>query len=73
MSDREIDEMKKLMNGFLAPVGDVELRRDLWPEMQARLARPAIRVPWWDWALLTGATLVAFSFPQLIPALLYHF
>lgn len=72
MNEREIEETRKLMKECLPPAGDVELRRDLWPAMRARLERPATRVPWWDWALLAGASLVILFFPGIIPALLYH-
>jgi hypothetical protein len=86
MTEREMDELKKLLKGAVPPVGkgqqDVErlrqaateLRRDLWPEMRRRLEESAVRVrvPWWDWALLAGASLLLLLFPGVIPALLYH-
>jgi len=49
-----------------------ELRRDLWPDMLRRLEQPAVRVPWFDWALLAIASAATIFFPALIPALLYH-
>ena len=72
MSEREMEEMKKLLKSALPPVQDAELRRDLWPEMLQRLAEPALRVPWWDWALLAGSGLVMWLLPGIVPALLYH-
>lgn len=72
MNDKEIGEMKKVMKEVFPPAGDAELRRDLWPAMQARLERSATRVPWWDWVLLAGASLAILFFPGIIPALLYH-
>jgi hypothetical protein len=74
MTEREMDEVKKLLKGAVPPVGETELRRDLWPEMRRRLEERTVRVrvPWWDWALLAGASLLLLLFPGVIPALLYH-
>jgi hypothetical protein len=72
MSEREIEEIKKLLKETLKPVHDTELQRDLWPAMLQRLAERPVRVPWWDWALLAAAGLALFLVPEIIPALLYH-
>ena len=72
MSDREMEEMKKLLKETLPPVGDVELGHDLWPAMAQRLADRPLRVPWWDWVLLAGAAATILFFPGVIPALLYQ-
>lgn len=72
MSEREPDEMKKLLKAAVEPVGETEPRRDLWPAMLARMARPDVNVPWWDWVLLAGASLALCFFPGMVPMLLYH-
>ncbi len=72
MNEPEIDELKKLLKDSLPPVQGVELRRDLWPEMQRRLDHRPFHVPWWDWALLAGVTVFFCVFPGLLPALFYH-
>jgi len=72
MSEREMEEIKKLLKKSLPAMGDVELRRDLWPAMQQRLAQASVHVPWWDWALLASAGVAMWLFPATIPALLYH-
>jgi hypothetical protein len=72
MNQREMEDLKKLLKESLPSVHDAGLRRDLWPAMQERLAQRALRVPWWDWALLVGAGLLIWLFPGMIPALLYH-
>jgi hypothetical protein len=69
------NEMKDLLKQAIAPAKDLELGRDLWPQMLRKLdERPAPQksVPWFDWTLaaLAGAALI--FFPGLIPALLYH-
>ena len=72
MSEREPEEIKKLLKSALPPMQDAELRRDLWPSMLKRMGQQPIRVPWWDWVLLAGASLMLLLFPGVIPALLYH-
>lgn len=72
MSDREMEEMKKLLKEALPPMREAELDRDLWPAMLQRLAAPPLRMPWWDWVLLAGASATILFVPGVIPALLYH-
>jgi len=72
MSEREVDEMKKLLKSAVLPAGQTEPRRDLWPGMLARMSRQELKVPWWDWVLLAGASLALWFFPGIVPALLYH-
>jgi hypothetical protein len=72
MSDREMEEMKKLLKEGLPPLRDAKLGRDLWPAMLERLAAPPLRMPWWDWVLLAGASATILFVPGVIPALLYH-
>lgn len=78
------DRIRTLLERALPPVGeDQEPARDLWPELQHRIAeaktalpardlipRPAI--PWFDWALAGGLAVVAVAFPASIPVLLYY-
>jgi len=72
MSDREIEEMKKLLGEALPPMRDAELGRDLWPVMLERLSTQRRGMPWWDWVLLAGASAGILFVPGVIPALLYH-
>ena len=71
MNKREMDEIKGLLKEVLPPVKE-ELRGDLWPSMVRRLDEGTVRIPWWDWALLAGASLLLLLIPGVIPALLYH-
>jgi hypothetical protein len=76
MSNDEINkEMKELLKQAIAPVKDGELRRDLWPQMLAKLEEqpaPVLAIPWFDWALAVFAGAALLFFPGIIPALLYH-
>ena len=68
-------EMKDLLKQAIAPARDTELRRDLWPQMLARIEKqpePLYTVPWFDWALAAILSAVLIFFPGSIPVLLYH-
>ena len=72
MREEEFSDMRKQLGDAVPPLRETELRRDLWPDMLRRLEQPAVRVPWFDWALLAVSAAAAIFFPALIPALLYH-
>jgi hypothetical protein len=73
MNQQDDRDLRDLLKQSIAPVEDVELRRDLWPQMRKRLEQQQpIRVPWFDWALAAVAGAALFFFPGVIPALLYH-
>jgi len=69
MTDREFEEA---LRRAIPPVGEAELRRDLWPAMLGRMEARAIRFNWLDWALAGALALVCALFPHAIPALLYN-
>ena len=51
---------------------NIELRRDLWPEVLRRLEDRPVRVPWYDWALVGLSAAMFLAFPRLILVLAYH-
>jgi hypothetical protein len=77
------EDLKQLLRRGVPPLrdADVELRRDLWPQLKQRLdrenardhARQPLRIPWFDWALAAIAAAALIFFPGVIPALFYHF
>ncbi len=72
MNEPNDQELKDLLKQSISPLGDTELRRDLWPDMLKRLSRQPVRVPWFDWALAAILGALVLIFPGAIPALLYH-
>ena len=69
----ESDErVQRLVRRAIGPLAGAELKRDLWPRMQARLDTPPVRVPWWDWALAAAVLLCLAVFPAAIPSVLYQ-
>jgi len=68
-------QTQDLLKQSIAPARDTVLRRDLWPQMLARIEQqpqPLSSVPWFDWALAAILCAVLIFFPGSIPVLLYH-
>lgn len=71
--DREFDPIVSGLRQALPPFGSNQLNSDLWPRLAVRL-QPAPRVFGLREALIGGLALLALAgFPELIPAVLYHF
>jgi len=65
------DRVKQLLKQAMAPTGEAEPERNLWPAMLRRMdSRPA--APWFDWALAGGLAVFAMAFPAWIPMILYY-
>ena len=72
MNERNNEKLRELLRSVVPPVADTELKQDLWPRMLRRLDEQTIRASWLDWALIAVLPVWFFSFPEVIPALLYH-
>ena len=69
------ERIQKLLQSALPPMGDAQLRRDLWPDMRHRLesgAAHSIRFGPIDWAIAAAIAAAILVFPSLIPQLLYQ-
>lgn len=73
MNESEITALKKNLRAAVPPLQKPELTRDLWPGMLHRFDQRSLRVSWFDWALLGALFATILFFPNVIPALLYHF
>lgn len=73
MNGIDDDRLAAQLRRAVPPVsdGDAALGRDLWPELQRRLARPRPRQAWLDWTLAAAAVIAFVLMPEVIPALLY--
>ena len=67
-NDRQI---RNALKQSLPPV-NIELARDLWPEVVRKLDTHPLRVPWYDWVLIGLSASVFLVFPQLIFVFAYH-
>jgi len=70
--EREIDFIRKQLQSALSPLGEPELRVDLWPRMLRRIEEPPARFGWFESILVASVALVFAVFPRLMPAMLYH-
>jgi hypothetical protein len=71
MTERSDEEIRRLLKQTFPRVNAMP-RHDLWPAMHRRLAEPAPRLPWYDWALAGAVVGAVAFFPQLILVLVYH-
>jgi len=85
MNEQEHEKLRDLLKPSLPPM-NLELERDLWPQMlrhfHDRSTAPWFAVlfsstklsavPWFDWALLAALVLGVCIFPSSIPIWLYH-
>ncbi len=72
MNQSSDEKMEGLLKTAIPPLEAPELQHDLWPRMLQRLDQQAVRLPWWDWALVAAAVIWCFFFPQAITGLIYH-
>ena len=71
MTEINDESIRKVLKDNIAPV-QVELRRDLWPQLLARMQERATSVPWFDWALLAALAIWLCLSPGTVPVLFYH-
>jgi hypothetical protein len=71
MNERD-DELKAALKRAMPPLDQSNLERDLWPQMERRLASGSVRVAWLDWGLAAAAILWLLLFPEILLPLLYH-
>ena len=72
MNANDEDRVKQLLKQAMAPIGDAEPERDLWPAMLRRMESRPAAAPWFDWALAGGLAVFAVAFPAWIPMILYY-
>ncbi len=53
------------------PLGAEAPRRDLWPDVRARLERGRRPVPWVDWAIAAAAVAGFATWPDVLSTVLY--
>jgi hypothetical protein len=66
------EELRTFLRTVIAPIGDLKLRRDLWPDMRRNLNSRIVPIPWFDYALAALLVCSVFFFPETILYLFYH-
>jgi hypothetical protein len=73
MNEENDKKLREILKAARPPLLDLELKRDLWPQMLRRLdERPTRRVSGFDWALVALMAIWFLLFPDVILGLLYH-
>jgi hypothetical protein len=70
--DHELEFVRKQLRAALPPLGDPELRVDLWPRMLGRLDDAPATFGWFESMLVTLVAITFAIFPELLTAMLYH-
>lgn len=79
--NRESVRLKELLRKAVPKIdADAEPVHDLWPVLAARIREDetrrdepvAVRVPWYDWALMAGLLFFVAVVPAMFPVLLYY-
>lgn len=72
MSQNDIDFIRQQLKSAFPASADQGLTTDLWPRMLRRLAEPRMTFGWFE-AILVGLVVITLAtFPDLLPAMLYH-
>ena len=72
MNRHENEKLETVLRTAIVPIGDSELKHDLWPQMLVRLQVGGARLPWFDWALAALVAAWILVDPRTILALLYQ-
>jgi hypothetical protein len=65
-------EFRTFLKTGLAPIGESQPERDLWPDVQRRLNSRIAVVPWFDYAVAALLVAAIFFFPETLLYLIYH-
>jgi hypothetical protein len=65
-------KLRTFLHTVIPPIGELELKRDLWADMGNRLNTKILTVPWFDYALVGLLGGLVLFYPKTILHLLYH-
>jgi hypothetical protein len=71
MTEHDERQIRDALKQSFPPV-KTELRKDLWPGVLRKLDHHAVRVPWYDGALVGLSAAVFLAFPRLVLVFAYH-
>ena len=72
MNDSSDAQLSKIVKNAIVPIGERELQKDLWRQMQIKLPQPGISVSAFDWVLAALAAILSFLVPEAFLSLLAH-
>ena len=71
MTENDDRQIRDALKQSFPPV-NIELRRDLWPNVLRKLDARPVAVPWYDWALVGLSAVMFLAFPRLVLVFAYH-
>ena len=74
--NREMDKhddrhIREALKQSFPPV-NTELARDLWPSVLRRFDMRPVRIPWYDWVMISLSAGTFLLFPRLLLLFAYH-
>jgi hypothetical protein len=66
------EEFRTFLQQRIAPIGESQPERDLWPDVQRKLNSRIVVIPWVDYAVAALLIAAVFFFPETILYLIYH-
>ena len=72
MKQTDAKRIRDLLRSAFPPLGDVEPSGELWPRLRRRVEGSALRVPWFDWALVVLLPAWCVAFPRALLLLVYQ-
>ncbi len=70
MNDSRDEQFSRIVKNAIVPVGERELQKDLWHQLQIKLPQPGISVSVFDWILTALAVVLSLLVPEAFLGLL---
>jgi hypothetical protein len=72
MNENRDEQFSKIIKNAIEPIGERELKKDLWHQTQIKLPKPGISVSVFDLVLAALAVILSFLVPEAFLGLLAH-
>ncbi|MGB7201967.1 MAG: hypothetical protein WBD16_06825 [Pyrinomonadaceae bacterium] len=72
MNESHNEQFSKIIRTAIEPIGERELKQDLWHQTQIKLPQTGISVSVFDWALAVLVVILSFLVPEAFFGLLAH-
>lgn len=70
--NESLDELSKIIKTAIEPIGEEELKKDLWHQTQIKLPQTGISLSVFDWVLAVFIVILSFFVPEAFLGLLAH-
>lgn len=70
MNDSHDEQFIRILKNTIEPIGERELQKDLWYQLQIKLPQPGVSVSVFDWVLTALAVILSVLVPEAFFGLL---